>query len=76
MSPRSKVVDFQQLRTNLNSVQKLCGTGLSQFLLLYVIFPTSLSESYLCRPPLISKAGSVPVRASGKAWIYWEKSRN
>ena len=42
----------------LNSVQKLCGTGFSQFLLLYVILgPTSPWESYSCRPPLISPAG-------------------
>ena len=30
----------------------------------------------LCRPPLISPACSVAVRASGKALISWEKSRN
>ena len=54
----------------LNSVHKLCGTGFSRFLLLYVIYgSTSLRESYSCRPPLISPAGSVPVRASGKALI-------
>ena len=65
------------LRLILNSVQKLCGTGFSQFLLLYVIFgPTSLWESYSCRPPLISPVGSVRVRASGKALISWEKSWN
>ena len=62
---------------NINSVQKLCGTGFSQFLLLCVILgPTSLWESYSCRPPLISPAGSVPVRASSKALISWKKSRN
>ena len=64
-------------RKCLNSVQKLCGTGFSQFLLLYVILgTTSLWESYSCRPPLISPAGSVPEQASGKALISWEKSRN
>ena len=62
---------------DLNSVQKLCGTGFLQFLLLYVIFgPTSLWESYSCRPPLISPADSVPVRAYCKALISHEKSRN
>ena len=61
----------------LNSVQKLCGTGFSQFLLLYMILgPTSLWESYWCWPPLISLAGSVPVRAAGKALLSWGKSRN
>ena len=61
----------------LNSVQKLCGTGFSQFLLLYIILcPTLLWKSYLCRLPLISPAGSVRVRASGKALISWEKSWN
>ena len=61
----------------LNSVQKLCGTGFSQFLLLFVILgPTSLWESYSCRPPLISPASSMPVEASGKALISWENSRN
>ena len=29
----------------------------------------------MCRPPLISPAGSVSVRVSGKALISWEKSR-
>ena len=59
----------------LNSVQKLCGTGFSQFLLLYVILgPILLWESYSCRPPLISPAGSVRVRASGKTLISWKKS--
>ena len=61
----------------LNSVQKLCGTGFSQFLLLYVVLgPTLLWESYSWRPPLISPAGSVAVRASGKVLISWEKSEN
>ena len=63
-------------KTLLNSVQKLCGTGFSQFLLLHVALgPTSLWESYSCRPPLISPTGSVPVRATDKALISWEKSR-
>ena len=61
----------------LNSVQKLCGTGFSQFPLLYVVIgPTSLWESYSWRPPLISPSGSKAVRASGKALISWEKSEN
>ena len=61
----------------INSVQKLCGTVFSQFLLLYVVLgPTSLGESYSCRPPLISPAGSVPVLASGKPLISWKKLRN
>ena len=68
---------FVCIQVYLNSVQKLCGTGFSQFLLLYVILgTTSLWESYSCRPPLISPAGSVPEQASGKALISWEKSRN
>ena len=59
----------------LNSVQKLCGTGFLQIPLLCVILgPTSLWESYSWRPPLISPAGSVAVHASGKALISWEKS--
>ena len=63
--------------TNVNSVQKLCGTGFSQFPLLYgVLGPTSLWESYSWRPPLISPAGSVAVRVSGKALISWEKLEN
>ena len=62
---------------DLNSVQKLCGTGFSQFLLLYVVIgPTSLWESYSWRPPLISPAGSLTVCASGKALVSWEKSEN
>ena len=62
---------------DLNSVQKLCGTGFSQFPLLYVVLgPISLRQSYSGRPPLISPAGSVAVRASGKALISWEKSEN
>ena len=68
---------LHKISKQFNSVQKLCGTGFSQFLLLYVILgPTSLWESYSCRPPLISPAGSVPVRASDKALISWGKSRN
>ena len=62
---------------DLNSVQKLCGTSFSQFLLLYVILgPTWLWESYSCRPPLIYPAGYVAVGASGKPLISWEKLRN
>ena len=59
----------------LNSVQKFCCNGFSKFLLLYVILgPSSLWESYWCRPPLMSPAGPVHVRAPGKALISWEKS--
>ena len=65
------------LHNYLNSVQKLCGTGFSQFPLLYVVLgSTLLWESYSLRPSLISPAGSVAVRASGKALITWEKSEN
>ena len=46
-------------------------------LLSYVFLgPTLLWESYSCIPPLISPAGSVALRASDKAMISWEKSRN
>ena len=66
-----------RMEKNLNSVQKLCGTGFSQLMLLYVILgPTSLWESYTCMLPLISPAGFVAVWASGKALISWEKSWN
>ena len=62
-------------REYLNSVQKLCGTGFSQFPLLYVVLgPTSLREIYSWRPPLISPAGSEAIRAFDKALISWEKS--
>ena len=64
-------------KTKTNSVQKLCGAGFSQFLLLcFILGPTSLWESYSCWPPLISPAGSVRVWASGKAQISWETSWN
>ena len=63
------------VQETLNSVQKLCGTGFLQFPILRVVFGhTLLWESYFWRPPLISPAGSVTVRASGKALISWEKS--
>ena len=61
----------------LNSIQKFCCNGFWEFLLLYVTLgPTSLWESYWCRPPLMSPAGPVLVRAPGKAIISWEKSWN
>ena len=55
----------------LNSVQKLIGTVIFAVpAFIRHLSPTSLCESYLCMPPLISPVGSVPVRASGKAcWI-------
>ena len=63
------------ITSQLNSVQKLCGTGFLQFPILCVVLGhTLLWESYSWRPPLISPAGSVTVRASGKALISWEKS--
>ena len=68
---------FRTHEQALNSVQKLCGTGFSQFPLLYVVIgPTSLWESCSWRPPLIFLSGSQDVRASGKALISWEKSEN
>ena len=61
----------------LNSVKKFCRNGFSKFLFLYAILgPTSLWESYSRIPPLISPAGSVYMRAPGKALISWEKSWN
>ena len=68
---------FNSMFMHLNSVQKFCCNGFSKFLLLYVILgPTSLWGSYWCRPPLMSPAGPVHVRAPGKALISWEKSWN
>ena len=61
----------------LNSVQKFCCNGFSKFLCLNVILgPTSLWESYWCRPPLMSPAGHLHVRAPGKDPISWGKSCN
>ena len=66
---------FCFLSSYLNSVQKLCGTVFLHFPILCVVLgPTSLWENYSWRPPLISPAGSVTVRASGEALISWEKS--
>ena len=62
---------------SINSVQKFCCNGFSKFLLLYVILsPTLLWASYWCRPPLMSSAGPVHVRAPGKALKSWENSWN
>ena len=72
----SKLI-WRFLVKHVNTVQKFCCNGFSKFLLLYVILvPTSLWESYWCRPPLMSPGGPVHVRDLGKVLISLEKSWN